>query len=363
MFFVSRGWIAALGALVLFIIIYRIYRSQRAKYLPAVFYSRISDLKHRHGSLKLTFASLPDWLFFLALGCLFIAWLDPRAPFTPSETRPSTRPVLPPTEGLAIYLLLDQSGSMGRISPADPLGPSKFDQLKSATAAFIQGRPNDLIGIIAFARAAAVVAPLTLDHDALLAQLQILHPHTDPNDDGTGIGYAIFKTVNLFVATRHFAETLAASETASYQIRDAIIVLVTDGFQNVNAQDKDKWMRAMGMEEAAEYAKANGVTLYLINIEPMLAEDKFAPHRRLLEHVTALTGGEFFLVGGPQEIARIYADIDQMARSRIPSMDQQEPAMTRPVGYNPLHTVFLASGLLALGGAVLLSTTFLRRVP
>lgn len=370
--FASGGWIAVLLAVALLYAIFRAYRWQRRHHIPAVWYSRVSDLKTPAPSLRLIFADLPQWLFFLALSCFLIAWLDPRIPLVHTPTPLATSREgelrrLAPTEGLAIYLLLDQSGSMSRISPTDPLGPTKLDRLKAATSAFIRERPNDLIGLISFARAATILSPLTLDHEELLTQLQRLRPIADPERDGTGIGYAIFKTVNLITATRHFADALTVDGKPSYHIHDAVIVLVTDGFQSANPMDKGKWMRTMGMEEAAQYAQANHIKLYLVNIEPALSQEEFAPHRNLLEHVANLTGGQFFLAPGPQELQRIYADIDQLERSQVPSMDvPTDHGKRRQVLQGPekhLYGFFLYAGLLALCAAVILSTTLLRRVP
>jgi Ca-activated chloride channel family protein len=352
--------IAALIALVFLVIFFRFYHRKNTQQVPGFWYSHVGALKTTTPSLRLTFANLPHWLFFLSLCCLVIAWLDPRVARQPPAAHGQTPPAAA-TEGLAIYLLLDQSGSMNRISPTDPLGPTKFERLKTATSTFIRERPNDLIGLIAFSRAATILAPLTRDHDEIRSQLLKLHPTTDPEQDGTGIGYAIFKTVNLITATRQFADTLNANGQVPYQIRDAVIVLVTDGFQSTNPLDKGKWMRTMGMEEAAQYAKANHIKLYLINMEPALSEERFAPHRRLLEHVTALTGGQFFFAPDPHDLQRIYADIDRMELSRVPALDR----LTLPAAPPPrqLYALFLYGGLFALGSAIILSTTFLRRVP
>ena len=49
---------------------------------------------------------------------------------------------------------------------------TRIDAIREVTRKFIEGRPNDRIGIIAFAGRPYVVSPMTLDHDWLLKNLE-----------------------------------------------------------------------------------------------------------------------------------------------------------------------------------------------
>lgn len=350
--------------LVVIAALYFLGQRLRTKRRAALLYSRVADLQLFPPSLRLRLADLPHTLLLTAFGLFLLAFLDPRLPLPPSTSGASALPKEPPTEGIALYFLLDQSGSMRQHSPLDPLGPTKVDMLKEETRNFITHRPDDLIGLVAFARAAKVISPLTLDHDRLLKELEKFSVVTEPNQDGTGIGYAIFKTVNLIAATRHFAEQLVAEKKPSYAVQDAIIVLITDGFQSPNPLDKGKWLRTMGMEEAAKYAQANDVKLYLINIEPTFAEEEFAPHRALLQRVAESTGGKLFLSPTPDELRKIYGEIDQLEKRPVPESYLAESGQTT-LGRNryALFPMLILGGLCALGAAIVLSTTSLREVP
>lgn len=362
--FTIGGWLLALLSLALFTIFIIFFPGRRASHRPTLYYSRVAALQSGGSSWRTHLASLPHWLFFTALACFAIAWLDPRVPYPASrKSTPSTRVrPTPPRDGAALYLLLDQSGSMDRVSPADPLGPTKFEHLQKSVAAFIKERPNDLIGLIGFARAATILAPLTLDHDTLIQDLQRLHPLQGPAGEATGIGYAIFKTVNLITATKHFAQELAADGKPSYTLNDSAIVVITDGFQENSPLDKGKWMRTMGMEEAAEYAKANDIRLYIVNMEPALSQENYAPHRRLLERVTRLTGGQLFLASDPSTLASFYQQIDILKPSQIPGL-AIPTAPPKPVPQRPLYAFFLGCGLCALAAAITLSSTLMRQLP
>jgi len=72
-------------------------------------------------------------------------------------------------------LLLDVSRSM--LSEDFTIGgerASRIDVVKQVTERFIEGRPNDRIGVIAFAGRPFLVSPLTLDHTWLLSNLSRL---------------------------------------------------------------------------------------------------------------------------------------------------------------------------------------------
>src|SRR5665213_2974191 len=70
--------------------------------------------------------------------------------------------------GIDIMLALDVSGSMQALDfKVDGQPVNRVDVVKSIVAKFIEDRPNDRIGIVAFAGAPYLVSPLTLDHDWL----------------------------------------------------------------------------------------------------------------------------------------------------------------------------------------------------
>src|SRR5438270_8410720 len=67
--------------------------------------------------------------------------------------------------GIDIILVLDVSGSMLTKDFAIGGEPAtRLDAIREVTRKFIEGRPNDRIGIIAFAGRPYVVRPMTLDH-------------------------------------------------------------------------------------------------------------------------------------------------------------------------------------------------------
>ena len=102
-------------------------------------------------------------------------------------------------EGIAIELLVDVSSSMDRtVILPDRSSKTRMDIAKEMLELFIigdgdklGGRPDDLIGLISFARYADTRSPLTFGHKALAQIVRNLEIQDRPNEDGTAYGDAL----------------------------------------------------------------------------------------------------------------------------------------------------------------------------
>lgn len=332
-----------------------------------------SDLKVFDGNQTVFahWAGLPKWLMLSSLLLLSLAFLDPRL-YTERPYDPANEPIKSPAEGIAIYLVLDQSGSMAEEISVGRNNRKKIDLLKQVTQQFIsgntqtglKGRPNDMIGLIAFARGAHVLSPLTLDHAAILSELATFNPVGERDQDGTSIGYAIFKTANMIAATKHYAQELIDKGEPAYTIKSNIMILITDGMQDPNPLDKGKRLRNMDIPEAAAYAKEQGIRLYIVNVEPKMALEEFTPHRHLMQRAAELTGGRFYMVDGTTYLEGIYREIDALEKSDLPEPEvlnkDQRPDLYRRFS---LHPYLIGLGMLLLLTSLLLESTLFRRVP
>lgn len=338
---------------------------------PHLLYSDLASLVK--GAGKVRWAGWPQRLFWMALMSFLLAFIDPHL-LVERENKES-RP--PPTEGVAIYLVLDQSGSMKEpVIATTSSGQrflSKIDLVKEVTEKFIngdsrhglRGRSNDMIGLIFFARGASVKTPLTLDHAAVLKALSTFNPVENKDQDGTSIGYAIYKAATMLAANRHYSQELAGKGQPAYIINSNIIILLTDGLQDPNPLDKGKRLRNMDVPEAAAYAKSLGVRLYMVNVEPSLNTEEFAPYRHIMQRAAELTGGKFYMVDSTSNLQQIYTDIDQLEKSLLPPPEGYFDREKRPDLYQRLsfYPYLIAFGLVCLLLAAVLETTFLRRVP
>ncbi len=362
---ITYSGLGLLAALLLAIFTPFFYRYRKRQRTPYVYYSQVADLPiSGRESTHNRWFGLPDKLFMaclilLALGLTDLRMLLPPRAFSGHD---KTQILKTPTEGIALYFVLDISGSMASKVLFGNEFISKVDLMKRLTESFIDGRPNDLIGLVTFARMANILAPLTLDRQAILDQLHKVQVVKDESIDGTGIGYAIYKTAGTIVATRHFGEQLPKNQRPAYTINSNVIILVTDGFQSPSELDKGNWMRTIGMEDAARFAADQGIKLYIVDIEPSLALPEFEPHRNLLNRVADITGGKFFLAESYDAIPDIYSKIDALEKSTLP-VDQEALVKEGAHRVVPLWTIFVACGLICFAAAVILDTMYLRVVP
>lgn len=345
---------------------------------PYLYYSRINYFSSDNVSIRQRLSLLPKFLQVLALILFLIAFTDPHGYKEKVEDGGNnTPPSRIPTEGIGIYLVLDNSRSMGEeLEIPTPSGRrkkiSKMQVLKEVTEQFVRGdpnqnlkgRPNDLLGIVAFARSAQILAPLTLDHRDIIRHLRALDINRDESQLGTAMGYSIYKTANLIRATRHFGQDTVKSGKPAYEIKNSVILLITDGFQETHPDDYTNPLRSMDLVDAVNEVKELGITLYLINIDPKITSEKYADHRKYFSLLTELTGGKFYYVDGSRDLHDIYSEIDQLEKSELPQHTKEDkqnlPHIYERVSY---YKEFIFSGMVSLFISVILMTTLLRRVP
>lgn len=139
--------------------------------------------------------------------------------------------------GADIFLVIDESPSMAaRDFPPD----NRFSAAKEVVRRFVQGRQNDQIGLVSFARDAALRVPLTLDYDFLLKRLDDLKVMS--LGDGTALG------MGLALATLHLQNSNAPQK---------VVIALTDGVNNAGE---------IQPSTAVELMRSLGIPLYLIGI-------------------------------------------------------------------------------------------------
>ncbi|MEY2600639.1 MAG: hypothetical protein RLZZ142_2898 [Verrucomicrobiota bacterium] len=210
--------------------------------------------------------------------------------------------------GVDILLALDVSRSM--LAEDFSIGgqrASRIDAVKQVTEEFIEGRPNDRIGIIAFAGRPYLVSPLTLNHNWLKENLKRLR--IGLVEDGTAIGSA------LASATRRLGDNPEA--------RTRIIVLLTDGDNNAGQ---------ISPVTAAEAARALGIKIYSIcagsqGYAPIPIPDQFGrityqnvlvtADENQVRRLAEIGGGKFFRATDEGALRRIFTEIDTLEKVPI----------------------------------------------
>ncbi|MCE2982772.1 MAG: VWA domain-containing protein [Parachlamydia sp.] len=348
----------ALGVLAIFLLGAAFMRFHLALSLPRLKFSNASPLNRPSPKLKLS--RLPLYLYRSALLLLSLAFIDPHfiQPEESLNTKKTVKEI--PKEGSAIYLLLDRSGSMQEEAAS---GQTKMDLLKKMTAQFIRERTQDLMGLIAFARVPQVLAPLTLDQAALLEKLNDIHTASDPEENGTAIGYAIFKTAKLIAAARHYSQELQSHGKPTYEIKNAVMIVVTDGFQDPSRLDYGNRLRTIELDEAAAYAKSEGIHLYVINLDPRFGLADFAPHRKQMKDIAEATGGQLYLISKGDDLKQVFQTIDRLEKTPLPpQFSKAAPFEKNPRGLS-LYPLLMLLGGACFATALLLESTFFRLVP
>jgi Ca-activated chloride channel family protein len=275
---------------------------------------------------------LPPVLRALALAAWIIAAAGPRLPGGPTTVR---------REGIAIVVAIDVSSSM----LAEDFAPvNRLEVAKRQAAAFIRGRQNDRIGLVAFAGEALTQIPVTLDY-AVLEQ-GVLALRVGTLEDGTAIGSGLATAVNRL---------------RRVPSKSKVVLLLTDGVNNRGAIDP---------RTAADAATAFGIKVYTVGVGTQ-GEARIPTGRGLsgfryemlpveidevlLRDIAAKTGGRYFRATDSESLSRILQQINQMERNTI------EAKQYRAADESP--TPFILAGLGCLAIALLLGSTVVVRAP
>jgi Ca-activated chloride channel family protein len=209
--------------------------------------------------------------------------------------------------GIDIVVAIDLSGSME--SEDFQLKGRRVNRLqiaKDVLHQFIDKRPGDRIGLIAFAGKAYVAAPLTLDHDFLVMNMDRLQLHSI--EEGTAIGSGLSAAVNRIREVKS---------------KSKIVILMTDGQNNAGKVQP---------LTAAEAAQALGIKVYTIGVgtrglADMPMSDPFGRKvyrkvevdidEKTLTEIAAKTGGEYFRADNTETLRNIYARIDQLEKTEV----------------------------------------------
>lgn len=269
------------------------------------------------------------------------------------------------SQGIAIEMIVDRSGSMGAEMEYAGARLSRLDVVKRVFKAFVmgdgdlRGRPNDLIGMIAFARYPDTVCPLTLAHGALTPFLDSVRLAQRRSEDGTAIGDALaLGAARLKTA----AETLRRQRRevgAGYEITSKVIILLTDGENNSGKRQP---------MQAAKLAADWGIKVHTIGVGGGEAvttmRTPFGDYKvptgpgvddRTLKAIAAATGGIYRRADNAEALEAIYKEIDALERDEIESI--------RYVDYREWFVPLALTALLLLGLEVILSATIFRKVP
>jgi Ca-activated chloride channel family protein len=243
------------------------------------------------------------------------------------------------TEGIDIMMALDISGTM----LAEDLRPNRLEAAKSVATEFIAGRPNDNIGLVVFAGESFTQCPLTTDHAVLINLFNGIK--YGMIEDGTAIGLGLANSVG------RIKDSMAKSK---------VVILLTDGSNNAGE---------IAPLTAAEIAKTFGIRVYTIGVgtrgvakfpyqTPMgirYQDMQVDIDEDMLKQVASMTGGNYFRATDNNKLKEIYAEIDQMEKTKIRVQEYSKK--------KDIYLPFALLALLCLLGELILKNTILRKLP
>ena len=304
---------------------------------PAFVYSSVQLVRGILNVTRTRSGAFLAALRWLILAILIIALAQPR--LTKSETRVTA-------SGVDIVVALDMSGSMA--SEDFEVGRERLSRLamaKEVLKKFVKKRPNDRIGIVAFATQAYIASPLTLDHEFLLQNLARLELGTIDNNR-TAIGSALSTAINRL---------------RELKSKSKIVILMTDGQNNSGK---------VAPLTVAEAAQTLGVKVYTIGVgmRGMAPMPQFWQGRKVgyqmqpvdidedtLQKIANMTGGKYYRADNSQKFQAIYTEIDKLERT--------EADVKKFAHHDELFALVITPGLGLLLLEVLLRHTIWRRLP
>ncbi|WP_438963515.1 vWA domain-containing protein [Winogradskyella sp.] len=266
----------------------------------------------------------------IALGLLITALARPRT--VDVSTRTKT------TRGIDIVMAIDVSASM----LAKDLRPNRLEALKQVASDFIDGRPNDRIGLVEYAGEAYTKTPITSDKSIVQRSLRDIKYNTII-EGGTAIGMGLATSVNRLKDSR---------------AKSKVIILLTDGVNNSGFIDPKT-----ASELAVEYGikvytiglGTNGMALSPISINPngsfRYGRQQVEIDEDLLSEIADVTGGKYFRATNNKKLAEIYNEINKLEKTEI----EEKKYYNYEEKYRPL---VLLAGLLLLLELILRNTIF-----
>lgn len=332
MIFAHIGYLFLLLLLIPYIVWYILRRSKNSPTL------RVSDT-HMYSfaprSYKIYLLHAPFVLRLVSFVMLILILARPQTTNNWANTE---------VEGIDIMLAIDVSTSM----LAEDLKPNRLEAAKEVAAQFINGRPNDNIGLTIFAGESFTQCPLTVDHAVLLNLFQNLKCDIAQRgliSDGTAIGMGIANAV---------------SRLKDSKAKSKVIILLTDGTNNAGD---------ISPLTAAEIAKSFGIRVYTIGV----GTNGTAPYpvqtmagtqylqvpveidESTLTQIASITNANYFRASSTSKLQEVYKEIDKLEKTKLNVKEYSK----REDAYQLFAWILVASLLLE----VLLRNSILKKIP
>lgn len=302
---------------------------------PVLQVSSVEAFRYKHHTWKEYLVHAP---FILRIVCFVAAVTALARPQNTNEWSENN------VEGIDIMLCMDVSTSM----LAEDLKPNRIEAAKEVAIEFINGRPNDNIGLTIFAGESFTQCPMTTDHAVLLNLLNKMEcdmAETGLIEDGTAIGMGIANAV---------------SRLKDSKAKSKVVIMLTDGSNNRGE---------ISPFTAADIAKSYGVRVYTIGVGtngkaryPMRVggytqyiQVPVEIDTKTLKQIATTTDGIFYRATNNKSLHEVYQEIDKLEKTKM--------MVNKYNSYSEEFFIFLLIAVVALALELLLRTTILNKLP
>ena len=311
------------------------YILKRSKSEPSLQVSDTRAYMHAPKSFRNYLLHVPFVLRVIALSMIIVILARPQTTDNWQNTE---------VEGIDIMLAVDVSTSM----LAEDLKPNRLEAAKEVAAKFINGRPNDNIGLTIFAGESFTQCPLTVDHAVLLNLFQSIKGDIAQRgliEDGTAIGMGLANAINRLKDSK---------------AKSKVIILLTDGTNNRGD---------ISPLTAAEIAKSLGIRIYTIGV----GTNGMAPYpiptamgvqymnvpveidESTLTQITGTANGNYFRATSNSKLEEVYEEIDKLEKTKLNVKEYSK----REEEYQ----LFALIAFLCILAEVLLRNSILKKIP
>lgn len=331
--------------------------SARPRRRPAVLYSSTMLLEAVRPTWRVRFRRLPGALVAVGAALLIVGLARPRLGIGEVRTRASA---------VAIMIVVDRSASMqlpmrfaGKFVPRIDAAKQVFKDFVAGDGRELKGRREDLVGLVTFARFPETVCPLVRIHDTLLKLVDGITLAEDRWEGGTAIGDGLaLAAARLKKAEEELAARNRRDPDPNFSIRSKVIVLLTDGDENVGET------RAA---QAAQLCREWGIRIYAVGIGDdsggtvRVGGARVAIGRgggfdeELLRSITRATDGAYWRATDGEALRRAASAIDELEKTIVESKEF--------TSYRERFMPWAAWGAGLVAAGLFLSSTVLRRSP
>jgi Ca-activated chloride channel family protein len=206
-------------------------------------------------------------------------------------------------EGIDIVISMDVSASM----LAKDFEPNRLESAKRVAQEFVDGRPDDRLGLVVFEGESYTQTPVTTDH--IVVKNAIAEIESGKVRGGTAIGMGLATAVNRLKDT---------------ESESKVIILLTDGVNNrgqIKPLDAARIAKTFDIKVHTIGVGSKGKALTPVGTKPngeyLFDYREVEIDEETLTKAAEITGGKYFRATSTEKLREIYKEIDSLEKTEF----------------------------------------------